>query len=213
MIERIYDICRKYRIKNFTINDDGSIDVEGNVNLGRWNMDEFPLKFNKVTGNFYCDNIGLKTLKGAPKWVGGMFGCSANQLTSLVGSPEYVGKGFFVDSNKLTSLDGCPKEIGKDFNFDMNDVYSLDGAKETKVGRLYTMQFNPISWIFYEDSVVKPYYHVEPELVEWIIKTKVINIDEDENYTINTKRLQYAFSNFDKKVNINSALTKYYSLV
>ena len=206
MKKEIDDICREYRIKNYTINSDGSIDVKGNVNLGRWNMNEFPLKFNKVTGSFYCDNIGLKTLKGAPKWVGGMFGCSANQLTSLVGSPEYVGKGFFVDSNQLTSLDGCPKEIGKDFCFDMNEVYSLDGAKETKVGNKYTMQFNPVSWIFYEDSVTST-TNITPELVEWIIKAKVI-----KDKTVNVKRLQYVFSIFNKKVNV-SAFKQYYSLV
>ena len=203
----IEEICNEYKIKNYTINPDESIDVNGSVNLSNWRMNEFPLKFNKVTGNFYCDNIGLKTLKGAPKWVGGVFGCSSNELESLVNSPEYVGKGFFVDSNKLTSLDGCPKEIGKDFSFDFNEVYSLDGAKETKVGNKYTMQFNPVSWIFYEELATSSYYYVTPELVEWIIKAKVI-----KGKTINVKRLQYVFSFFNKKVNV-SAFKQYYSLV
>jgi hypothetical protein len=31
--EEIKEICRKYKIKNYTINPDGSIDVDGGVDL------------------------------------------------------------------------------------------------------------------------------------------------------------------------------------
>ena len=30
-VESISDICKKYNIKNYTINEDGSVDVDGNV--------------------------------------------------------------------------------------------------------------------------------------------------------------------------------------
>jgi len=32
-VDNIYRICEEYGIKNYTINPDGSIDVDGDVNL------------------------------------------------------------------------------------------------------------------------------------------------------------------------------------
>jgi hypothetical protein len=87
-------ICKKYKIKNYTINPDGSIDVDGNVDLDNQNIAELPLKFNKVSG---------------------YFDCSVNILTSLIGCPNYVGGYFDCGHNKLTSLDGGPKEAGNYF--------------------------------------------------------------------------------------------------
>ena len=49
-------ICEKYGIKNYTINDDGSIDVNGDVYLSFKDLTELPLTFNKVTGYFNCYN-------------------------------------------------------------------------------------------------------------------------------------------------------------
>ncbi len=111
----IDEICRKYKIKNYTINDDGSIDVNGDVGLSYGVLTELPLVFNKVTGDFYCYENRLTSLKGSPKWVGGNFSCYDNHLTSLEFSPEYVGCDFFCDFNDLTDLVGSPKYIGGDF--------------------------------------------------------------------------------------------------
>ena len=79
----IQDICKQYNIKNYTINPDGSIDVDGDVSLNYKNLTELPLRFNKVTGYFYCRFNQLTTLKGSPRWVGGSFYCNYNQLTIL----------------------------------------------------------------------------------------------------------------------------------
>ena len=107
-------ICEKYNITNYTINDDGSIDVNGNVNLSDKGLTELPLVFNRVTGWFNCDFNQLTTLKGSPRWVGGWFSCSNNQLTSLEFSPEYVGDDLFCSNNKLTD-NYCETEIGGSF--------------------------------------------------------------------------------------------------
>jgi hypothetical protein len=52
----IESICKKYGIENWTINSDGSIDVDGNVNLSEKGLDKIPLKFRNVTSNFYYFN-------------------------------------------------------------------------------------------------------------------------------------------------------------
>ena len=75
-----YDICKKYYIRNYTINPDGSIDVSGDVELGALNLDKIPLKFNIVSGYFNISNNNLSSLEGCPKYVGNSFHCSYNKI-------------------------------------------------------------------------------------------------------------------------------------
>jgi hypothetical protein len=110
----IEEICKQYGIKNYTINDDGSIDVNGDVDLYNCNITELPLRFNKVTSWFDCGYNNLTSLKGSPRWVGGYFSCNKNQLTSLEFSPDYVGSNFWCQYNKLTN-NYCDSEIGGGF--------------------------------------------------------------------------------------------------
>jgi hypothetical protein len=103
-------ICEKYGITNYTINDGGSIDVDGNVDLYNCNITELPLRFNKVTGWFDCGYNNLTTLEGCPRWIGSWFSCDHNKLTSLEFSPDYVGDKFNCLYNKLTD-NYCDTEI------------------------------------------------------------------------------------------------------
>ncbi len=107
-------ICKKYGIENYTINPDGSIDVNGDVDLSGFGLTQLPLRFNRVTGYFNCSYNNLTSLKGCPRWVGGYFSCSHNQLTSLEFSPDYVGDNFWCDDNDLID-NYCGTEIGGDF--------------------------------------------------------------------------------------------------
>lgn len=101
----IESIIRDYwiLIANYNINDDGSIDVDGDVKFAE-NMCflKLPLQFNKVTGNFDCSGIGLTTLQGVPNRVGGTFNCSYNKLTSLEYLPTKAG--CFVFDNTVQTL-------------------------------------------------------------------------------------------------------------
>ena len=110
-MEDTHKICKEYRITNYTINDDGSIDVDGNVDLLWYRLTELPLNFNRVTGYFNCSRNKLTSLKGSPRWVGGYFSCYNNDLTSLEFSPDYVGYYFECTGNKLTN-NYCESEIG-----------------------------------------------------------------------------------------------------
>jgi hypothetical protein len=107
-------ICKKYNIENYTINDDGSIDVNGDVFLYNCNITELPLRFNKVSGDFDCSWNRLTSLKGGPRWVGGSFSCQYNQLPSLEFSPDYVD-GWFDCSDNLLTDNYCDSEIGGGF--------------------------------------------------------------------------------------------------
>ena len=113
-METIHDICKQYGITNYTINGDGSIDVDGSVYLYNKGLTELPLTFNKVTGYFNCGGNYLTSLKGSPRWVGSWFSCFNNQLTSLEFSPDCVGDDFISETNYLTD-NYSDTEIGGDF--------------------------------------------------------------------------------------------------
>ena len=114
----IHDICKKYGIENYTVNDDGSIDVNGSVFLWNRELTELPLTFNKVNGNFSCYNNLLTTLKGCPRWVESEFNCERNKLTSLEFAPDYVGMWFSCEYNNLTD-NYCDTEIVGSFYTDL----------------------------------------------------------------------------------------------
>jgi len=116
--------CRKYGIKNFTINRDDEVDVDGDVSF-HCGLEKFPIKFGRVTGSFHCSKNQLVTLEGAPNYVGGGFWASWNKLTTLEGGPSEVGYGFWCDYNKLITLEGSPNLVGGDFYCDNNPIHAI----------------------------------------------------------------------------------------
>jgi len=115
-------------IGKYTINDDGSIDVDGMVRLTNKYLTKIPFKFRNVSGSFWCNSNQLSSLKGAPNSVGGNFNCSDNQLTSLLGAPKTVGGSFYCSNNQLKSLEGAPNSVGGGFYCYNNQLKSLEGA-------------------------------------------------------------------------------------
>ena len=99
-------MCKKYRIGNYTINEDGTIDVDGDVNLYNKGLTELPLKFGKVSGNFSCPNNNLTSLEGSPSSVGGYFHCYNNQLKSLSGISKYISGNIDCRYNELRDVKG-----------------------------------------------------------------------------------------------------------
>jgi hypothetical protein len=128
----INSICKEYGIDNYTINEDGSIDVDGNVILYDKRLTKLPLKFS-VSGYFACDHNQLTSLLGSPISVGSDFYCHDNRLTSLDGCPQSVGRVFSCYNNELTNLEGSPKEVGH-FACYNNKLTSLEGITKMRSG-------------------------------------------------------------------------------
>ena len=130
------------RIKStFTFNPQTNrYDYDGNLNTDiirnaiSEDKDGFIINFGKITGEFSCSELGLKSLKGAPTEVGGNFYCYENRLTSLKGAPQKVGGSFWCYRNQLTSLEGAPTKVGGDFWCSNNKLTSLKGAPQTVGG-------------------------------------------------------------------------------
>ena len=109
------ELLKKCIRGTYTINDDGSIDVDGEVDLSRKKLTKIPFNFGKVSGNFYCHTNQLTLLKGVLNTVGGCFDCTDNKLTSLEGVPNTVGGGFYCYYNQLTTLEYAPNNVGGGF--------------------------------------------------------------------------------------------------
>jgi hypothetical protein len=136
-------ICDFYDIEDYTINDDYSIDVNGDVDLSHKGLSKIPLKFNKVSGSFICNYNELVTLEGAPNTVGYDFYCWGNKLTTLEGAPNTVGYDFYCWGNKLTTLEGSPNTVGGDFDCRNNKLINLEGAPK-EVGGYFDCRNNKL---------------------------------------------------------------------
>jgi hypothetical protein len=132
----IIRLCNIYNIRNYTINDDFSINVDGNVDLSNFKLDKIPLKFRKVSGNFNCSFNELSSLDGCPVSVGGYFYCISNKLNSLEFGPIEVGDNFICYNNKITSLEYLPKYIGRDIYCDSNKIWSFRGIPDNFNGNI-----------------------------------------------------------------------------
>ncbi len=133
----IDEICRKYKIVNYTINSDNSVDVDGDVNLCGKELESIPLNFNIVNGYFQCGRNRLTSLKGCPVRVGSWFSCSYNILTSLQYSPQYVeNDNFSCGNNRIESLQYCTELIRGNFYCYDNKLTSLE-HHPTVYGKFY----------------------------------------------------------------------------
>ena len=122
--DEVIKVCKRYDIRNYTINDDLSIDVDDDVYLNSRSLEYLPITFNYVSGYFFCNNNKLETLEGSPQTVDGVFYCNNNNLVSLKGSPQTVNGRFDCDNNKLRDLEYFP-EVSGSINIEENTVYLL----------------------------------------------------------------------------------------
>ena len=132
--KRIKFCIEKYfRHSGELIIDNGmaSIMYSGCSTRKKYRLDELPINFYKVGGQFDCSSGNLVSLNGSPKYVGGNFNCSDNKLTSLLGAPLYVDGIFNCNYNKLTSLEGAPPHINGGFACRKNNFTSLNGIPKT----------------------------------------------------------------------------------
>ena len=123
---------------------DGDLDRNILKNFLSEDKDGFIINFGKVTGNFDCSIIGLKSLKGAPQEVGGSFDCSWNYLISLEGAPQKVGRNFKCSENQLTSLEGAPQKVSGSFRCYNNQLTSLEGAP-TEIDEDFWCSYNQLT--------------------------------------------------------------------
>lgn len=138
--DRIDSICEKYNIKGYSINSDGSIDVDGSVLITEKGLITIPLRFNNVIGSFYCNNNSLTSLLGSPKYVGGTFDCGTNRLMSLKFAPDRIQRDFLCENNPLSDLVGGPSYVNGDYFAYSTHIKTLVGCAAIINGNLQVGQ-------------------------------------------------------------------------
>ncbi len=191
--QEIHRTCKEYHITGYDINPDGSISVDGNVDLSNRHIKRIPLVFKEVSGNFDWDDNQLTSLEGCPEKVGGYFDCGFNQLTSLEGCPEKVGN-FYCSGNQLTSLKGCPD--ARDISCYSNKITSFEGIPEFWEGELNIIN-NPVDEIF-------QLFNRDVRCIDLINEFNAIQGDN-----ISRHRLEEVFSHLDMEIPKNFKLKEY----
>ncbi len=136
----IAQICEKYGIDNWSISSEGLVDVDGSVDLSFKKLTKLPLKFGRVSKDFFCSNNRLNSLHGCPQVVNGNFNCQNNKLTNLEGSPNSVGGDFCCYNNHLTSLEGCAQMVGANFWCQYNQLTNLEGSPQLVGGNFWCLR-------------------------------------------------------------------------
>ena len=202
------DFCKEYDITNYTINEDGSIDVDDDVDLSVSDLVQIPIKFGKVSGDFNCSNNHLTTLSGCPSYVGGDFKCRFNRITNLIGSPNYIGGTFICSHNDLlTSLVGSPEYVGGVFDCSSNSLKTLVGLKTEIVGSYYLSPKFDIILAILQGNV---------EYINNFYDFHIITNLDDKKSTLNLKRLNKFIGLYDLNeltINQEHKLNQNYNLI
>lgn len=161
---KIKKYCKEYDIVNYTINNDGSIDVDGDVVLEHI-YNDFPIKFRRVSGNFDIYMPHIDDLSFCPEYVGGRFSVRNSIRSESTDDIYYHSKKYIrhcehqgydvsymeykTTPPKLISLKGGPQYVGGDYIVCCTEIQSLEGAPEC-VGRfhcddneIYSLKYAP----------------------------------------------------------------------
>ena len=123
--EDIKQICQRYFLENYTINQDGTVDVDRHVTLQSNGLTKLPLKFGKVNGYFNCNFNKLITLEGSPTEVTRYFLCTNNKLITLIGGPKQVGGSYYCEYNHLKDVHGFPEYFYNNIYIKENPVSEI----------------------------------------------------------------------------------------
>jgi hypothetical protein len=148
--EKIKEWLDNYNIINYTINDDLTVDIDGDVRLYHQSLREFPIQFGIVKGNFVFGRNKITSLKGCPHTVYGEFDCSNNQLLNLEHCPRLVYGDFYLHGNKVTLLDHTPNVVTGVLACGTNPIVDCSG--------IFNANINSFShWASTKEKIIQDY--------------------------------------------------------
>lgn len=134
------DFCEEHGILGYTIHDDGTIDVDGDVDLSSRGLEALIVKFGVVHGEFSVAYNKLTTFYGFPTSVTRSLYCESNQIRYFKHCPSIIGGSFLVSDNKISNFDDFPQVIGGDVYLGRNNFTKLDNMPEIINGSLFLSQ-------------------------------------------------------------------------
>ena len=152
-IFRIKRFLDNHNIKNYSINDNFVVDVDGDVYIDHTNLTKLPVQFGTVMGSFNISHNHLDTLSGCPHTVMRDFNCYHNKLTSLICSPTNVGGGYDCSQNELKSLEFIPENLNAHTLCSHNKLTTLKFAPKSVKGN-FDCSFNGITNFEFAPEIV-----------------------------------------------------------
>ncbi len=123
----------EHDIEEYFIHSNLIVDVLTDVDLSSENLEELPIQFGFINGNFSLFGNELSTLKGCPRRVMGYFDCSHNNLKDLKFCPNEIEGTFFLSNNHIKGLEYAPDMVKGKFKCYGNPIEDLNGFK-TELG-------------------------------------------------------------------------------
>jgi hypothetical protein len=130
----------KMKITRYTIHEDLTVDVEGNVNLSGKEIIRLPVQFGVIDGAFVISGNGLTTLKGCPHTILGNFWCNTNRLKNLQFGPTTVTGSYNCGYNQINTLEYLPDTMKEGLDCSHNRLTILKGLE--KFDKLYHLFAN-----------------------------------------------------------------------
>lgn len=108
---------------------DGKLTITGDLNLENLGLTHLPdLSHATVNGDIKLAGNNLTDLTGSPQVVLGEYWANNCGISSLKGAPAKAYRGFYANGNTLTTLAHCPQEVGGSLTVANNQLISLEGA-------------------------------------------------------------------------------------
>jgi hypothetical protein len=126
--EEIQSWLEEMKIENYTINDDLTVDVNGDVFLGRKKLNSIPIQFGTINGSMSIWDNHLVSLKGCPSKITESFDCSHNKLKSFEYCPIEIGAYFVFYANQISTFDFFPNSVGSLVIYE-NDIKNIHDLK------------------------------------------------------------------------------------
>lgn len=196
-MRNIKEVLDQYNVVDYTINNDGSVNLTKDITFFKKNLDKIPFKISIAPRVLDFSFNNITSLEGSPKECNVVF-YAMNNISDLTGVPV-VSKLLSLSNNKLEKLN-FPKGFKTDeLLLNHNNIYELTGIPSDFSGKIFLNQ-NPIATCFKTNDGKD--VHVFNSLK--IIKDKKVNL----------KRLKY-FNDIiknDKPIDLDE-IKKYYEII
>lgn len=166
----------KIGIKNYHINDDLTVDVNGTVNISYKNLNEIPIQFGTVKGCFFSDGNSLDSLKGLPKEIHGFLALKNTNITVLdiTDLPMYVSSFVLIENKQNQPI---KSETGNILECLSYKTILIDLYKELSEGKEENSSLNKIKNSFYQNMEL--IQKLDPQLQVKEIKLWFDEIEKD----------------------------------
>jgi hypothetical protein len=204
----IEDWCKAFNIIDYGIVN-GLVNANQKITIYKFKIEQLPIQFGIVNGDFYCAWNNLKSLKNCPTEIKDSFYCSYNKLISLEGGPVKVGYDYDCSSNKLETLKGSPKLINNRFICALNQLTSLQGGPEIVNGwyscscndNLTSLEGSPkflSEQLYCESTPIYEVYKLFP-IYEKYIASLDLNYFRNNYTCIDKRRFEKALNEINRK--------------